>query len=751
MANKLIKNSGTGRYFVTKPFVTTNYTAWTIQLKIITEATLNACTLVNTVANDQEVKCFRLDLNTNGSLNLKINTGVSGDDWTSDQTSSIYLETNTEYWLRIKYANTQDYTVEYSIDGTTYISTGILITSANPCYYTANQYVNFIPSIDGIYFNGTFDTSEVQIIYNSGGSDATLFDGAAASNAGIYNVGSTIIGNIATFIGVDTYIKCNGMMLGNDNVSLISKIKIVGLPSGNEKQPIFVNANGQGIYLILEDGYYKLSLKLSDTYSISLPAEGQIRLNDEYWIGYYFKNSYHKFGIIPYNEYSNFESLPAFDDTVEERCLQKWNMQSVAGETSWISDYLLIGADGNYYFKGEIDLSKTYLSNNIGAFRGYKQGYLPAVGTKLVDENIAIPELTLEQMYNVKVNFVDSNNDPVDVGDTNLGIKTVTNNKNNYYQPINYYECYVPSGSNVYDYNDTLFAENVSNNVTRTVKLYKVTFNVGYTTGTGTGIKSTYIINVTNTYNNYYKWINQNSLYIPNGSTLNYIVKSTDGNDTPIYQNLSDTITISQDTPLNLTAKVNYTYSDFNSVNTSYKDIISFIPAEDTNYNITVKGSAGQHSPTFSNNGGEIISRYTFNTNKKIKLRIINAGINSKGGQGACILYNDTPLLIAGGGGTFVETVGGMNYGGGGYIGGKAEGNRSGYSWDGSQGNSQTNPTQNANGGNFVGQSGITYDTSTAYGGTGNVFTVSGATAVITPTITANTNSGIGLITIEEL
>lgn len=731
MANKLIKNSRNGRYLVTKSFVTTSYTAWTIQLKMITEATLNACTLVNTVANDQEVKCFRLDLNANGSLNLKINTGVSGDNWTSDQTSSVYLDTNTEYWLRIKYANTQDYTVEYSIDGTTYISTGILITSASLCYYTANQYVNFIPSIDSTYFNGILDTSEVQIIYSSGGSDITLFNGAAASNTGIYNVGSTIINNIATFTSADTYIKCNGMMLGNNNVSLISKIKIVSLPSGNEKQPIFVNVNGQGIYLILEDGYYKLSLKLSDSYLISLP----INNDREFWIGYYYKNSYHKFGIIPYNKYNNFESLPAFDDTVEERCLQKWDMQSVAGETSWIKDYLLIGADGEYWFKGEIDLSKTFLSNNIASYRGYKQGYLPAIGTRLVDENTIVSELTLEQMYEVQINFVDNNGNPVNIGSNvvNFTINRVTNTYNNYFQKTdNNYRVYVPANSNVYADSNTLIASNVMENKTITITFYTLTINPEIKIGTADNM--TIQVNAVNGYNNYIYSSTNTLYYIPNGSDVTYSVSKTN------YTTVTGTIpSISENTIETPRLK----YSEYILIEPRSAGVHSIktlvLPNESINFKFTLHGSIGYGGDAYDYTykyGGYAQATYTIPANATINaLGLFTENMYECIGTG--IKINNNVLLVAGGAGLITFSGG---YGGSGYVGGYGS-VRSGYSIDGSRGNAQENEI-NANGGNFT----------NAYGGTGNAFTVSGVTVVSEPTLRANDSSeGRAYIKIEEI
>lgn len=508
---KLIKNNGDGRFLILKPFVSNTYNTWEISTRLaLPETTITECTLLNTVISDQEVKCLKLLLNANGSVTLQVST--DGTTWNYSETSTAYFEANKLYYIKIIF-DSQNYTISYSTDSTTYTDMGLLITTDNKCYYTANQYINFIPTDDEKYFTGSLDIDSTKIEYTIDGTETTLFNGAVASPTGVYQVGNVTTNGFT----VNDYYICNALTLKTNNIKLISKVNITNLPANNTSQPIFVNRDGQGIYIESTNSLVSFRFIL-DTDTMIEPITGIT--TGSYWLGLSYNGLTYNFYTMKDESFYTLQTLPRFEESAET-CIKQWVGSYINSTDNIFKEDLLIGSDASATaFNGTIDLTNTLLSNNIVNYTVNKLSYLPSNGTRLVDSDTTISSVILPTLYKVTLISEDSSGNPLDT-DIKIDFNSITNGYNNYYQKVSDKEAYVPAGTSLYNNKGVQISSNIQADTTITTTLYKVEVESVYNSSTLTN--SDIKINVStvqNSYSNYYKYMNDYFIYVPSGTSV---------------------------------------------------------------------------------------------------------------------------------------------------------------------------------------------------------------------------------------
>lgn len=725
---KLIKNNGDGRFLILKPFVSNTYDTWEISTRLaLPETTITECTLLNTVVSDQEVNCLKLLLNANGSVTLKVST--ENNDYS--ETSTAYFEANKLYYIKIIF-DAHNYTISYSTDGTSYTDMGLPITTDDTCSYTANQYINFIPTDNNKYFTGSLDIDSTKIKYTISGTETTLFNGAVASPTGVYQIGNVTTNGFT----VNDYYICNALTLKTNNIKLISKVSISNLPANNTRQPIFVNRDGQGIYIENTNSSVSFRFRLDNDNMVE-PITGIT--TGSYWLGLSYNGSTYNFYAMKDEAFYTLQTLPRFEEG-EETCIKQWVGSYINSTDNVFKEDLLIGSDASATaFNGTIDLTNTLLSNNIVNYTVNKLSYLPNNGTRLVDSDTTISSITLPTLYKVTLTSEDSSGNPQDI-DIKIDFNSITNNYNNYYQKISDTEAYVPAGTALYDSGSNLISNNVQNDIAYTVTLYAFNIFPDVRTVIGMTVRPRISMSVSNSYQNLYIIIDEFSgeYLVPSGSDVTYTVSGPEGVDgyVPTTQTVSNVTSDTEVTP-RLKYKNEFTrISNSGNRNPSVRAILSTIHVagpNTTNYKFTLHGGAIEFE---GSSGGYAQASYAISGGSTIVLLAMDSGVSSEhhnyigeSGVGVGVMLNNTPLLFAGG--PAVGADGGSIYGGGGYAGGVGR-NGNGVSYDGRTIGSQNDPTLNANGGM------LNFSYGSAYGGSGNAFTVTGATELSTPTLLAN-------------
>jgi hypothetical protein len=724
---KLIKNNGDGRFLILKPFVSNTYDTWEISTRLaLPETTITECTLLNTVVSDQEVKCLKLLLNANGSVTLQVST--ENNDYS--ETSTEYFEANKLYYIKIIF-DSHNYIISYSTDGTSYTDMGLLITTDDTCSYTANQYINFIPTDNNKYFNGSLDIDSTKIKYTISGTETTLFNGAVASPTGVYQVGNVTTNGFT----VNDYYICNALTLKTNNIKLISKVSISSLPANNTSQPIFVNRDGQGIYIENINSSVSFRFRLDNSTAMVEPITGIT--TGSYWLGLSYNGSTYNFYVMKDESFYTLQTLPRFEEG-EATCIKQWVGSYINSTDNVFKEDLLIGSDASTTaFNGTIDLTNTILSNNVVNYTVNKLSYLPNNGTRLLDSDATVSSITLPTLYKVTLVSEDSSGYPQDIN-IKIDFNSIINNYNNYYQKISDTEVYVPAGTILYDSGSNLISNNVQNDITYTVTLYAFNIFPDVRTVIGMTVRPRTSVSVSNSYQNSYIIIDEFSgeYLVPSGSDVTYTVSGPEGSEGYVTttQTVSNVTTDTEETP-RLKYK-NEFINIHNSGQYTVRNILSTIHVagpNTTNYKFTLHGDSGK---LYGNFGGYAQASYAISGGSTINLLAMDGGAlkehpgyTGTDGVGVGITVNNTPLLFAGGSATGVESS--SLYGGGGYAGGVGR-NGNGVSYNGSISVRQNDPTLNANGGM------LNFSYGSAYGGSGNAFTVTGVTELSTPTLLAN-------------
>lgn len=605
MSNKYIKNNGNGNFKVTVPFEINTYNSWSVITKIVTPENFEDCTLINTTdINGNDIKSFKLDLNSAGHLILSLS--INGTSYDYNLLSSSILETNNQvYYINVSWSGTM-YTVKVSTNNIDWIS---FIQQDISDALSANLvYVNFIPSIDSEYFKGKLDINSTQLIKktSSDSESVTIFSGDTASQSGYLNYGATIVDNIASGFDTDKYIVCNGTEL-KDYVTIITKIHVN--TNSDRRQPIITDKDARGIYAI----YGRLAFSTSDVsneiINYSPGSSGTIDTTKDYYVGYMFSqvNGQYRHALYYMEDdgyYTDYTELPDFNN--EQYLPKPWTLINYAyNDRNIFKNLLYIGSNKVNYLDGTIDLNNTIISNNVVTYNVSKPGltsisspnircYIPEGGTRVLSApSTDVEDIELSPMVKFSINAQDIDEQyPIDLTNATITYSVTNSNYGSTYykQTTDKTTIYVLPGSDVIYYVSNVLAyanasKTVSNVTTDTTDTIDLTCNLYYTFKINATDSQGYNINAESTFKITYDNITSytDTLQVKYGRPVSYEVYSSrynmtyNGTTGNLYNN--ETVTIKFDsslyyakisgynlTSLNLIGKVNKIISVYGGV-----------------------------------------------------------------------------------------------------------------------------------------------------------------------------------------
>ena len=436
MANKYIKNNGNGNFKVNIPFEINTYDTWSVETKIAISNQLNDCVLMTTEETDGSNKNnFKVDI-LNQHLVLSIS--LNGDTYITAQSGYI-LNINNTYYIKLSFSGTT-YTVDVSTDGTTYTTYAFIENSYK--LYSNSANVIFIPTIDSTYFNGKLDINSTKLI----GDSTTIFNGEDTNSSGYYNHNTTINSGIVSGFSENNYIQCNGFEL-NNYVKIITRINLNNVTS---RQTLIYNGNNYEIYI--RSGKIWL-------FDETGQQSSSLQINKNYYIGYiYSKNVSSQFQHELYymedtGYYSSFSELPDFENFTNaisdnvKKPVYTWNkVGSKILDENVFKGSIYLGSNKNTYLNGTIDLNNTIISNNVATYKLTKLGYIPYVGTKVLNQSLEKINPELSKLEKLVITAQDTDSQPIN----NISVTFNTNGLNYYQLDPNEPNCiYVLPGTQV--------------------------------------------------------------------------------------------------------------------------------------------------------------------------------------------------------------------------------------------------------------------------------------------------------------